>query len=171
MFNALHALAQNSTLMLVIASAADGQLRVSINPTYAGDKPPPHPLKPLVVVATPKELDADFAQAIGIWQAPKRSLIEQAQAAAAEGDDEDDDQATGTKASSKPQPKEPKQRGRKANTPQLATDASGAAAALAGADSAAQSAPTPAEECAPAPTPAPAAAAAPVVDTQTLNLF
>jgi PRTRC genetic system protein E len=171
MFNALHALAQNSTLMLVIASAADGQLRVSINPTYIGDKPTAHPLKPLVVVAPPDELDADFAQAIGIWHAPKRSLIEQAQAAAAEGDDEEEGQATGAKASSKPQPKEPKQRGRKANANQLASDTSGAATALADAEPAAQPAAAPAADAEPAPTRGPAGAAAPVVDTQTLNLF
>jgi PRTRC genetic system protein E len=108
MFNALHALAQNATLMIVVASEAD-QLRVSVTPTYTGDKPKAHALRPLVVTATPDELDADFAAALEIWRAPKRTLLEQAQSAAdAAGSDDDADSPSATKAAATPKAKEQK---------------------------------------------------------------
>lgn len=165
MFNALKALAQNATLMLIVAGEDDEQLRVSVTPTYQGDKPKAHALKPLVLIGTPAELDADFAAAVGIWQAPKRSLIEQAQAAANTNDDDDDEEtedkgstASKTRAVAKPKDDKPARAKRgAANQPPAPAANTGEAAA-----------PTPApaaEAIAPAPTPAP------VVDTVTLNLF
>lgn len=90
MFQALHALAKKHTLMLVI-TAEDDLLRVNVTPTPADSKV--SGLRSLSLVATPEELDADFAQALATWQAPKKSLIEQAQEAASDDDDGKKDQA------------------------------------------------------------------------------
>jgi len=80
MFTALHALAQSATLMIVI-TAEDDDLRVSITPTQTGDKTKAHKLQPLSLVANPAELDDGFAAAIQSWQAPKLSLQQQVEAA------------------------------------------------------------------------------------------
>lgn len=149
MFTALHALAQSATLMIVVAAEED-QLRVSITPTQLGDKAKPHALRPLSLLATPAELDADFAAALAIWQAPKRSLIEQAQAAAGESTDPNEGEAETTNPGAGPAPaKRPK-----------ATRPKKADAATTG-----QQEETSAEE------PKAAQKPAPVVDELTLNLF
>lgn len=88
MFKALHALAQSATLMIVI-TAEDDDLRVSITPTQAGDKTKAHKLQPLSLVASPAELDEGFAAAIASWQAPKLTLQQQVEAANAAGTDGD----------------------------------------------------------------------------------
>lgn len=81
MFKALHQLAQASPLILTIV-AEDEQLRVTLMPQLDASstvKAAPHPLS---IVATPDELDADFASAIGIFAPGVLSVLEQAQAAA-----------------------------------------------------------------------------------------
>ena len=98
MFKALHALAQNATLMIVVSVEGE-QLRLSITPTQTGDKKAAPALRPLSVIASPEEFDADFAAALAIWQAPKQSLIEQAKSAAGE-DDEDPVETQSSKSSS-----------------------------------------------------------------------
>lgn len=170
MFNALHALAQNATLMIVVASEAD-QLRVSVTPTYTGDKPKAHALRPLVVTATPDELDADFAAALEIWRAPKRTLLEQAQSAAdAAGSDEEAEKPQTNKVAAAPKAKEQK-------APRVKKVDSASAAAPTPASAPQPGPPDVEPEPAPQPTIPPvvtpvadAPAAAPA-DTFTLDLF
>lgn len=88
MFSALHALAQKSTLMITISAEAE-QLRVNVTPT-PNDKDGKQALRALSLLATAEELDADFAAAIAMWQAPKQSVLEQARAAADQPDDDDE---------------------------------------------------------------------------------
>lgn len=86
MFTSLHALAKQATLMITIAAEGDGQLRVNVTPMPFDDKAKSQLPKPLSLLATPAEFDADFSAALATWQAPKRSLVQQAEDAA--GDDE-----------------------------------------------------------------------------------
>jgi PRTRC genetic system protein E len=79
MFTALHALAKQATLMITIAAEGDDQLRVNVTPMPFDDKAKSQLPKPLSLLATPTEFDADFIAALATWQAPKRSLVEQAQ--------------------------------------------------------------------------------------------
>lgn len=87
MFEELHALTGQATLLVVIAREGD-LLRVGVTPTPASrtDKPA---LRPLSLLATAAELDAGFAGALLAWQAPKRSLLEQVQDGAAQDDSND----------------------------------------------------------------------------------
>jgi len=98
MFTQLHAMAQAA--MLLITATADGdQLRISITPSYPDGKVPAGAtaLRPLSLVGTPDELNADFGAVLAMWQAPKRSILEQAQ----DQVDEQDDDADAPKATSK----------------------------------------------------------------------
>jgi PRTRC genetic system protein E len=79
MFTSLHALAQQATLMITIAAEGADQLRVNVTPMPFDDKAKAQLPKPLSLLATPAEFDADFIAALATWQAPKRSLVEQAQ--------------------------------------------------------------------------------------------
>lgn len=121
MFKDLHELAQSATLMMVIGADGD-QLRVSVTPTQVGDKTKPHVLRPLTLVGTPDELDADFATALAVWQKPKMSLIEQAQAGA--GDDAEEPLATAGKPAPTSKPKSPRA-GKAAGAKKNDADASG----------------------------------------------
>lgn len=82
MFTTLHALAKQATLMITIAAEGDGQLRVNVTPMPFDTKAKSNLPQPLSLLATPDEFDADFITALSTWQAPKRSLIQQAQDAA-----------------------------------------------------------------------------------------
>lgn len=186
MFTALHALAQSATLMIVI-TAEDDDLRVSITPTQAGDKTKAHKLQPLSLVASPAELDDGFAAAIQSWQAPKLSLLQQVEAANAAGAD-----PIASTASSKAAPKEANKRqgpgrpkkndspaasgegpagadnaSQKENTPSAGSDA-GAAAATSTPPVGSAEVEEP-EEIMPEPAGNPAIITA--VDTVTLDLF
>lgn len=183
MFNELHAMAKAATL-LITASAEGDQLRVSVTPTYPDGKVPAGAalLRPLSVIGTPDELEADFTTALTIWRAPKRSIIEQAQAAA---DDEPDDNAGGKAAAKPAADKSAKARPSRKPTAAAApkadsagqgaaesTDVAGsssdsAAGALGGDEEASNSGAAPAEP--PAAEPAPAAEA--VKDRFTIDLF
>lgn len=182
MFKELHAMANDATL-LITAKAEGDQLRVSVTPTYPDGKVPAgaSPLRPLSVIASPEELDADFAAVLEFWRAPKRSLIEQAQAAAGDADD-----GASPKAASKPaeakasaaQPKSKTSRKPKADAaagsgaPGPVADGEGEGNgdaetfALTGVESSADAAPA----AEPAAEPEPAPDAAPV-DTFTIDLF
>jgi PRTRC genetic system protein E len=81
MFTSLHALAKQATLMITIAAEGDDQLRVNVTPVPFDGKAKANLPQPLSLVATAAEFDADFVAALSTWQAPKRSLVEQAQAA------------------------------------------------------------------------------------------
>lgn len=87
MFGPLHALAQNATLLIVVSAEDVDQLRVNVTPTKAGSGGKEHPLRPLSLVGTPAELDEGFTAALAEWQAPRRSLIEQARDAAGDSDE------------------------------------------------------------------------------------
>ena len=78
MFTSLHALAQAATLLVVVKAEGADLLRINVTPTRTDDKTKPHTLRPLSLVGTPAELDEGFADALAEWQAPRRSLIEQA---------------------------------------------------------------------------------------------
>ena len=82
MFTSLHALAKQATLMITIAAEGDGQLRVNVTPMPFDTKAKSNLPQPLSLLATPTEFDADFVAALSTWQAPKRTLIQQAQDAA-----------------------------------------------------------------------------------------
>lgn len=82
MFTSLHALAKQATLMITIAAEGDDELRVNVTPVPADTKTKAKLPQPLSLRATPAEFDADFIAALATWQAPKRSLLQQAQDAA-----------------------------------------------------------------------------------------
>lgn len=82
MFTSLHALAKQATLMITIAPEGPDQLRVNVTPMPLDSKAKAGMPQPLSLVATPAEFDADFITALGTWQAPKRTLVQQAQDAA-----------------------------------------------------------------------------------------
>lgn len=86
MFTSLHALAKRAPLMITIAPEGADQLRVNVMPvptdTEAGATLP----QPLSLLATPAEFDADFITALATWQAPRRSLVQQAEDAAGTGE-------------------------------------------------------------------------------------
>ena len=79
MFTILNALAQQATLMITIAAEGDGQLRVNLTPMPADTKAKSKLPAPLSLLGTPAEFDADFIAALSTWQAPKRTLLQQAQ--------------------------------------------------------------------------------------------
>lgn len=170
MFSDLHELAQSATLLIVVTADAD-QLRVSVTPTQVGDKTKPHALKPLSLLGTPAEMDADFGAALMAWQKPKKSLVQQAQDAA--GADEDDDTPSTSKAKPAPKAEKGKPGPKKKNAippADPALDAGGepepefalepAPVAVPGAEDTGALVEEP-----PPPEPAP------VVDTKTLDLF
>jgi PRTRC genetic system protein E len=164
MFKELHAMAKAATLLMT-ASAEGDQLRVSVTATYPEGKVPAGatPLRPLSVVGSPDELDADFAAVLAFWQAPKKSLIEQAQAAA----DEADDSVPGNEG--KPAETPPKSKGKPGRKPGAAAAAkpevAGPADAGAAAGGAGEFALTVVEGQAAAALDAPAAPAAPAAET------
>lgn len=159
MFTELHAMAK-AAMLLITATAEGDQLRISISPTYPAGKAPAGAtaLRPLTLVGTPDELNADFAAALAVWQTPpKRSIIEQARAAA----QDDADDAAPAKTTAQPaakvvEPKEKQKGGRKAKP---ADEPQGDASAQPGSDNAVQDGDNATGETA-----APAAPAAPAVD-------
>jgi PRTRC genetic system protein E len=110
MFKALQELAQKSTLMIILTTEGD-LLRLNISPAPSDENKKPT-LRPLSLLGTAEELDAGLAEAIAIWQAPRKSLAEQAQDSGGVDDDNDDGDnnsppARTTPAKNKPA-KEPK---------------------------------------------------------------
>nr|WP_314540057.1 PRTRC system protein E [uncultured Massilia sp.] len=83
MFTSLHELAKKATLMITVAAEGDDQLRVNVTPCPADTKAKASLPQPLSLVATPAEFDAEFITALGTWQAPKRTLVQQVQDAVA----------------------------------------------------------------------------------------
>lgn len=82
MFRELHELAQASPLMLTIVAEGE-QLRVTVTPQLDASKTVKASPHPLYILATPEELDTDFAAALSIYAPGARSVLEQASAAAA----------------------------------------------------------------------------------------
>ena len=168
MFTSLHALAKQATLMITIAAEGDDELRVNVTPVPADTKTKAKLPQPLSLRATPAEFDADFIAALATWQAPKRSLLQQAQDATV---DAAPAAAVAKPADKAPEKSKPGRKARGEKTPgaglesagaQVAGDAAGAAdaaadEAMAGSDAAAG---------------APAGGAdLDQVDTRTLDMF
>ena len=82
LFASLHPLAQRTTLTLLITAEGD-QLRVNVTPRANDDTKGEKTLYPLSILATPEELDRDFAEAVSIYEPSTLSVLEQARAASA----------------------------------------------------------------------------------------
>jgi PRTRC genetic system protein E len=82
LFASLHPLAQRTTLTLLITAEGD-QLRVNVTPRANDDAKGEKPLYPLSILATPDELDRDFAEAVSIYEPSTLSVLDQARAASA----------------------------------------------------------------------------------------
>lgn len=81
MFQALHQFAKTSPLILTIVAEGE-QLRVTVTPQLDASKATQASPHPLYILATPEELDADFATAIGIYAPAALTVLEQAEASA-----------------------------------------------------------------------------------------
>ncbi len=79
MFAELHQLARAASLLISIAAEGDN-LRVTINATSTSKSGPA--VHPLVLVGTPEEIDAGFADAVQIFEPSALPLLDQARAAA-----------------------------------------------------------------------------------------
>lgn len=79
MFTELHSLARAASLLISVAAEGDA-LRVTVNAAPTTKNGPA--MHPLVLVGTPDELDAGFAQAIQIFEPSALPLLQQAEAAA-----------------------------------------------------------------------------------------
>lgn len=104
MFKQLHALAKKATLMIVVTAEDDQQLRVNVTPTQVDLASKTGALRPLSLLGTPEELDEGFEEALTVWQAPRRSLVEQAAAAAGAPDEKPKAVPKATKVKPAPAP-------------------------------------------------------------------
>ncbi|CAG9195759.1 PRTRC system protein E [Paraburkholderia tropica] len=82
LFTSLHPLARRTTLTLLITAEGD-QLRVNVMPRANDDAKGEKTLYPLSLLATPEELDAEFADAVSIYEPSIASVLDQARAASA----------------------------------------------------------------------------------------
>lgn len=80
LFTSLHPLAQRTTLTLLITAEGD-QLRVNVMPRANNDAKGEKTLYPLSLIASPEELDAEFADAVAIYEPSIASVLDQARAA------------------------------------------------------------------------------------------
>ncbi|AXL49164.1 hypothetical protein DSC91_000870 [Paraburkholderia caffeinilytica] len=80
LFASLYPLAKRTTLTLLITAEGD-QLRVNVTPRANDDTKGEKPLYPLSILATPDELDRDFAEAVSIYEPSTLSVLDQARAA------------------------------------------------------------------------------------------
>ncbi|MDN7763021.1 MULTISPECIES: PRTRC system protein E [Burkholderia cepacia complex] len=81
LFSSLYPLAQNASLTILIVAEGD-QLRVNVMPKSKDEKAE-QTLYPLSLLASPEELDRDFAEAVQIYAPGSQSVLEQARAASA----------------------------------------------------------------------------------------
>ncbi|WP_175981321.1 PRTRC system protein E [Burkholderia sp. BCC1630] len=81
LFTSLHELARTTSINILITAEGDENLRVNVTPlpNGKGEKR----LWPLSLVATPDELDAEFAAAVEAYEPGALSLLDQARACAA----------------------------------------------------------------------------------------
>jgi PRTRC genetic system protein E len=80
LFTSLYPLAQKATLTLLVTVEGD-QLRVNVTPRATDDKKGEKTLYPLSILASPDELDRDFAEAVSIYEPSVLSVLDQARAA------------------------------------------------------------------------------------------
>jgi PRTRC genetic system protein E len=81
LFTSLHELARTTSINILITAEGDENLRVNVTPLQNGKGE--KKLWPLSLVATPEELDAEFAAAVEAYQPGALSLLDQARACAA----------------------------------------------------------------------------------------
>ncbi|POM13908.1 PRTRC system protein E [Burkholderia cepacia] len=81
LFSSLYPLAQNASLTILIVAEGD-QLRVNVMPKSKDEKAE-QTLYPLSLLASPEELDRDFAEAVQIYAPGSQSVLDQARAASA----------------------------------------------------------------------------------------
>lgn len=183
MFTELHEMAK-AAMLLITATAEGDQLRISVTPTYPDGKVPTTAaaLRPLSLVGTPGELNADFATALGMWQAPRRSILDQAQAQVDESNDDADDTPKATAKVTKASDAKPKIKTPRKSAPAAApqgddTDAQKVEIASAESEDVPDAPPVEAVGAEPVTAPAPALTAQAdgavdeSVDVHTLDLF
>ena len=76
MFKELAELAKSTTINLIVSGEADGQLRVIVMPKPAKEGENPALSTPLCLVATPEELDAQFAGILVGYVSARTSLAD-----------------------------------------------------------------------------------------------
>ncbi|MCW3644077.1 PRTRC system protein E [Burkholderia cenocepacia] len=81
LFTSLYPLAQSASLTILVVAEGD-QLRVNVMPKSKDEKAE-QTLYPLSLLASPEELDRDFAEAVQIYAPGSQSVLEQARAASA----------------------------------------------------------------------------------------
>ncbi|KVX53355.1 PRTRC system protein E [Burkholderia cepacia] len=81
LFTSLYPLAQSASLTILVVAEGD-QLRVNVMPKSKDEKAE-QTLYPLSLLASPEELDRDFAEAVQIYTPGSQSVLEQARAASA----------------------------------------------------------------------------------------
>ncbi|WP_084909071.1 PRTRC system protein E [Burkholderia ubonensis] len=81
LFTSLHALAQTTSINILITAEGAENLRVNVTPMPNGKGEKQR--WPLSLVATPAELDAEFAAAVEVYEPGATSLLDQARACAA----------------------------------------------------------------------------------------
>ncbi|WP_246795651.1 PRTRC system protein E [Burkholderia perseverans] len=107
LFTSLHEIARAANLNILIVAEGDDQLRVNVTPVQ--DAKAAKKLWPLSLVATPAELDEQFADAVTAYEPGALSVLDQARAcAAANGDNK----AGSTPTSGASASTAPKRRGR-----------------------------------------------------------
>lgn len=100
LFSSLYPLAQNASLTILIVAEGE-QLRVNVMPKSKDEKAE-QTLYPLSLLASPEELDRDFAEAVQIYAPGSQSVLEQARAASAANADSDAPKALPAPAKGKP---------------------------------------------------------------------
>ncbi|MEZ7519883.1 PRTRC system protein E [Burkholderia vietnamiensis] len=81
LFTSLHALAQTTSINILITAEGADNLRVNVTPMPNGKGEKQR--WPLSLLATPEELDAEFAAAVEVYAPGATPLLEQARACAA----------------------------------------------------------------------------------------
>ncbi|AMU17221.1 hypothetical protein A3203_30925 [Burkholderia cenocepacia] len=81
LFTSLHALAQKTSINILITAEGAENLRVNVTPMANGKGEKQR--WPLSLLATPAELDAEFAAAVEVYEPGSTSLLDQARACAA----------------------------------------------------------------------------------------
>ncbi|RQZ27327.1 PRTRC system protein E [Burkholderia sp. Bp9017] len=81
LFTSLHALARTTSINILITAEGDENLRVNVTPMPNGKGEKQR--WPLSLLATPEELDAEFAAAVDVYAPGATPLLDQARACAA----------------------------------------------------------------------------------------
>ncbi|WLE60259.1 PRTRC system protein E [Burkholderia plantarii] len=107
LFTSLHEIARAANLNILIVAEGDDELRVNVTPVQ--DAKAAKKLWPLSLVATPAELDEQFANAVAAYEPGALSVLDQARACAAANSD---NKTGSTPTPIAPASSTPKRRGR-----------------------------------------------------------